>query len=338
MSSMTPDVRRSGVASGLAFALVSATVFGLAGPLARGLLDNGWSAGAAVLARIGIAAVVLAPAAIWVLRGRWALLGANLGVVTVYGLVAVAGIQLAFFYAVTYLEVGVALLIEYTAPVAVVTWMWLRHGQRPGRLTLAGALVAALGLVLVLDVVSGASLDAVGVAWALAAMVGLAVYFVLSASQDNGLPPIVLAEGGLVVGTVVMALAGVVGLVPMTASTAPATYQDVAVPWWLATLGLGVLCAAVAYATGIAAGRRLGSRLASFVGLSEVLAALVFSVLLLAELPGPWQLLGGVLVLAGVLLVRAGEPDPDADLPAAAHLGAADAAVGPEAGVAGSRP
>jgi len=335
---MTPDVRRGGVASGLAFALVSATVFGLAGPLARGLLDNGWSAGAAVLARIGIAAVVLAPAAAWVLRGRWGLLLGNLGVVTVYGLVAVAGIQLAFFYAVTYLEVGVALLIEYTAPVAVVTWMWLRHGQRPGRLTLAGALVAALGLVLVLDVVSGASLDAVGVAWALAAMVGLAVYFVLSASQDNGLPPIVLAEGGLVVGTVVMALAGLVGLVPMTTSTAPATYQGVAVPWWGATLGLGVLCAAVAYATGIAAGRRLGSRLASFVGLSEVLAALVFSVVLLAELPGPWQLLGGVLVLAGVLLVRAGEPDPDVDLPAAAHLGAADTAVGPEAGVAGSRP
>lgn len=315
MSTMTPDVRSGTVAGGLAFALVSATAFGLAGPLARGLLDEGWTAGAAVLVRVGIAALVLAVPVVVVLRGRWGLLRSNVRVVTLYGVAAVAGIQLAFFYAVTYLDVGVALLIEYTAPVAVVLWMWLRHGQRPGRLTLAGAVVAAAGLVLVLDVVSGASLDVVGVAWALAAMLGLAVYFVVSADQDNGLPPIVLAEGGLVVGTVVLGLAGLVGLVPMAASTAPASYAGFELPWWVAALGLGVVCAALAYATGVAAGRRLGSRLASFVGLSEVLAALVFSVLLLAELPGPLQLAGGVLVLAGVLLVRAGEPAAEQALP-----------------------
>ena len=49
------------------------------------------------------------------------------------------------------MQVGPALLIEYTAPAAVVVWLWLRHGQRPGRLTLAGAALAAVGLVLVLD-------------------------------------------------------------------------------------------------------------------------------------------------------------------------------------------
>src|SRR3546814_18824925 len=94
--------------------------------------------------------------------------------VAVYGVVAVAGCQLCYFYAVEHLQVGVALLIEYTAPVAVVVWLWLRHGHRPGRLTLAGALVAAAGLVLVLDVVSGARLSAGGVLWALGALVGAA--------------------------------------------------------------------------------------------------------------------------------------------------------------------
>ena len=37
------------------------------------------------------------------------------------------------------MQVGPALLIEYTAPAAVVVWLWLRHGQRPGPVTLAGA-------------------------------------------------------------------------------------------------------------------------------------------------------------------------------------------------------
>jgi hypothetical protein len=65
--------------------------------------------------------------------------------------------------------------------------------------------------------------------------------------------------------------------------------------------------AALAYTTGIAASRRLGSRLASFVALSEVVMALVFAWLLLDELPLPVQLLGGLLILAGVAVVKMGE-------------------------------
>jgi len=72
-------------------------------------------------------------------------------------------------------------------------------------------------------------------------------------------------------------------------------------------LGLALLAAAFAYATGVAAIRRLGSRLSSFVGLTEVLFAVLFAALLLGQEPGPVQLLGGVVVLAGIVLVRAGE-------------------------------
>ena len=56
----------------------------------------------------------------------------------------------------------------------------------------------------------------------------------------------------------------------------------------------------------------LGSRLASFVALAEVVAALLFGWLLLGQLPGPLQALGGVLVLAGVVVVKLGEPRPAA--------------------------
>ena len=77
--------------------------------------------------------------------------------------------------------------------------------------------------------------------------------------------------------------------------------------WWLPVLGLGLVTAALAYTTGVAAGRLLGSRLASFVALLEVLSAVVFAWLLLGQLPGLVQLAGGVLVLAGVVLVKLGE-------------------------------
>ena len=93
----------------------------------------------------------------------------------------------------------------------------------------------------------------------------------------------------------------------MTASTAAPTYAGHEVPWWLPLAGLGLVSAAAAYTSGIAASRRLGSRLASFVGLLEVVAAVGFAWLLLSQLPSAVQLAGGALILVGVVVVRLGE-------------------------------
>lgn len=307
----TPERAADGsrLASGLGFALLSASAFGMSGALARELLGAGWSAGAIVLVRVGIAALVVVPFGLVALRRRWVLLRRNAGVMLVYGALAVAGAQFCYFSAVQHMQVGPALLIEYTAPAAVVVWLWLRHGQRPGPITLVGAGLAALGLVLVLDLISGADLSLPGVLWALAAMVGAATYFVISADEGNGLPPLVLAAGGLVVGTLTLGLLGLVGLLPMRASTDSVTYAGTTVAWWVPLLVLGVVTAAIAYTAGIAASRRLGSRLASFVALTEVLAGVFFAWLLLDELPRPVQLLGGLLILAGVVFVKLGEKD-----------------------------
>jgi drug/metabolite transporter (DMT)-like permease len=259
------------------------------------------------LVRVGLAAAVLTPFGIAVLGGRWVLLRRNAGLLLAYGAIAVAGAQFCYFSAIQHMQVGPAILIEFTAPAAVVVYLWLRRGQRPGRLTLLGAALAAGGLVLVLDLVSGASLSVPGALWALGAMVGCATYFIISADEDNGLPPLVLAWAGLVVAAVVLAALGVVGVLPMRTSTGIPSYADVDVAWWVPLVLLGLVTAALAYVAGIGAGRRLGSRLASFVALLEVVASVVWAWLLLSELPGSAQLVGGLLILAGVVAVKAGE-------------------------------
>ena len=106
---------RAGLGIGLVLAIGSALSFGLSGPLARGLLDAGWSAGAVVLARLAIASVFIAPLAARALRGRWGALRRHAGLVLVFGAVPVAGTQFAYFSAVQRMDVGPALLIEYTA-------------------------------------------------------------------------------------------------------------------------------------------------------------------------------------------------------------------------------
>ncbi len=301
--------RRPPSLSGLLFALASATSFGMAGPLAKGLLDTGWSAGAVVLVRLGVGAAVVSPMGLVALRGRWGLLRRNAATIVLYGGLAVAGAQFCYFEAVSHMQVGPALMIEFTAPAAVVVWLWLRHAQRPSPVTLLGAGLAALGLALVLDLFSGADLNAAGVLWALGAMLGAASYFLISADRGNGLPPAVLAAGGLVVATAGVALLGAVGLLGMHATRTPTTYAGHAVAWWLPLVVLGLVTSALSYLTGIAAGRRLGSRVASFVGLLEVVAAVGFAWLLLGELPTAVQLVGGLVIMAGVVGVRLGERD-----------------------------
>jgi drug/metabolite transporter (DMT)-like permease len=293
--------------AGFGLALLSAATFGTSGTFAKSLIDAGWSPGAAVTIRISIAALVLAVPAILMLRGRWQVLRRNLRMVTAYGLIAIAGCQVFYFNAVQHLSVGVALLLEYMGVVLVVGWLWLRSGQAPRRLTIAGSVVALLGLVLVLNLIGDTHIDLVGVLWGLGAAVGLAVFFIVSAKSDPELPPLALASGGMTIGAITLGILGVVGALPMHANTDDVTLAGHSVTWLVPVLGLSLIAAALAYVVGIAAARNLGSKLASFVGLTEVLFAVLFAWLFLGELPTALQLVGGVLIVAGVALVRIDE-------------------------------
>ena len=293
---------------GLAIALLSAAAFGLSGSLAHAMLSLGWSPVATVMVRVGGAFVVLAVPCSLLLRrtGRPTL--RQSGRMAAYGVVAIAGAQLCYFSAVQYLSVGVALLLEYLAPVLLIGWFWLREHRRPGLPVIAGALLAMTGLVLVLDLNNGLTLSPLGVAWGLGAAVCLAVYFVLS--QENGrgssVPPLVLTTVGTGVGGAVLAVIGLTGALPLRFGVGDTTLGEQSVPWWLPLLLLIGVTAVLAYLTGIMAVRRLGSSVASFVGLAEVLFAVAFAALLLGQHPAGTQLVGGVLVVAGIAAVQTG--------------------------------
>jgi drug/metabolite transporter (DMT)-like permease len=293
--------------AGLGLALLSSVTFATSGTFARSLIDAGWSANAAVTARVGVAAAVLAVPGAWSLRGRWHVLRRNLGMIGLFGVLAVAGAQACFFNAVRYLPVGVALLLEYLGIILVVGWMWLAHGQRPRRLTILGSAAALLGLFFVLDLIGKGGLHPVGVLWGLGAAVGLATYFVLSARGDSGLPPVALASGGMAVGAVALTALGLLGALPLRVTSSDVYLAGYRMSWVVPVAGLSLVAAVVSYIAGIGAARILGARLSSFVGLTEVMFAVLIAWLVLGELPTVIQLLGGVLIVAGVALVRLDE-------------------------------
>lgn len=301
---MTSNSTTRAGSAGIGFAVASSAAFGTSGAFATSLFDTGWTPGAAVTVRILVAAAVLTLPALVLLRGRWAALRQRGVTVVLFGVFAVATAQVSFYNAVLYVPVGIALLLEYLGIVLVVAWQWVMRGERPGPLTATGAALAVGGLAVVLDIGSAGALDPVGVLWGLAAAVGLAGYFVISAELDDAVPPLAMVWAAMVTGGVALVVVGLTGVLPLAVSTSPVTLAGGQVSWVVPVLGVAVVAAAVPYVAGVAAARRLGARTASFVSLLEVVFAVGFAWLLLGQLPGPRQAAGGAVILAGVVLVR----------------------------------
>lgn len=317
---------------GLLFATGSAFTFGMSGPLAKSLMEAGWSPTAAVAARLAGGALVLATVATivkpdWLREAR-----AHARTVVLYGLVPVAGAQLCYYNAVSHLSVGVALLLEYTAPVLVIGWVWATTKRRPQALTLAGVALAVVGITLVLDVFSGARVDTIGVLWGLGAAICAVCYFMMSdavTADGSGLHAVTLAAGGLVVAAVAIAALGLSGLMPLHFTANDAVIAGTSFSWLVPVLLLGVISTAIAYTLGISGVARLRPSFASLVGLGEVLFAVLAAWLMLGERISATQAVGGAVVLLGLALARQGDrsaavtaaPGPDAGPPEAAVAG-----------------
>lgn len=298
----------SPTSAGLAAAAVSVISFGTSGAFVKPLLTAGWSPAAAVAARVLVAGLVLLPFALAALRDRWHALWLDRWRVLGMGLVAVAFTQLAYFAALQRIPVSTALLVEYLAPLLLVAATWALTRRRPGLTVLAGSALAVGGLVLVIGPGAVQAVDLFGLVSAFGAAIGCAAYFAIGARPGHGLPPVALACAGMLVAAVALLGVGAVGLLPFTATFGEVSLLGAVAPWWAPLLVVAVVGTAVAYATGIAASALLGARLASFVGLLEVVSASVFAWLLLGEELTALQLLGGALILGGIAAVRAERP------------------------------
>jgi drug/metabolite transporter (DMT)-like permease len=302
-------MNRSSTSLGLVIAVIAAATFGLSGALAKPVLESGWSPAAAVTVRVLIGGLALAPVAVMSLRGRWTALWRARWRVLAMALIGVAGTQLAYFAAIERIPVGTAVLIEYLAPLLLVGVAWARTRRRPKSVVLVGSVVALGGLVLVVSPGGSASVDLLGYALALAAMVGCAIYYLVAAQPNDGLPAVALAGFGLLLGGLLLGGIGLSGLVSWRTSTADVSMFGADLPWYLPLLVIGIVATAIAYSTSIAASAMLGSRLASFVGLLEVVAATFYAWLLLGEQLTVPQLFGGLLILTGIVCVRSERTD-----------------------------
>ncbi|GAA4597287.1 EamA family transporter [Planotetraspora phitsanulokensis] len=288
----------------LAIAFVSAVCFGFSGPMAKYLgaagltpLESVWvrMAGSGVLLILALA--IVRPRALRIPRARLPFLVA-------YAVVAVAAVQTLFFLAITRLPVGVALLIEYTSPVIVVLWVRFVRRVRLPRAAYLGALIAVVGLAIVVQVWEGLRLDALGLVIALVAGACCAGYFLMSDSFSDDVDTFGLIAWGMVGSAVVLLPISQPWNIPWEAFGTTVAIGGHSLPVAGAALWLVLVATVIAYFTGVTAVRRLSAAVGATVASLEVIAGAVIAWILLGEHLGAAQIVGGLIVLAGALLAQ----------------------------------
>lgn len=304
---------------GYLYALLAAVLFGANGSVTKITMEAGLTpaqvtefrlVGTALIA--GLVLLVLDRRAFVLPRRQWP-------VMLLLGIVGVALLQATYAAAVQILPVGIALLLEYTAVlmVALVAYFFFKEPVK-ARLWVAIALVL-IGLAVVAQVWAS-TLDALGVALALAAAVCLAVYFLVGERQVARTSPLAVSFWTMSIAAVFWSfVSGWWELSPGILAT-PVDIGGAAgvieVPMALPLAWNVVLGSFAPFLLSLAALRHLPATAAGIVASSEVIFAFAVAWLWLGETLDAVQIIGAAVVLAGIILAQSARAGKviDADL------------------------
>jgi drug/metabolite transporter (DMT)-like permease len=228
----------------------------------------------------------------------------------VYGVLGIALTQVLYFASIERLPIGITLLIEFTAPLLIAVWFRFAW-QHPTKPVVWIALVSALiGLAIVAEAWEGMRLDPLGVAFAVAAMLALAVYYVsadVAMRRPEPRDPVSLTMWGMGAATLFWAIVQPPWMFPFEAfggsmhlfGDAGPQVPAVALTTWMVVLGT-----VVPFSLVVLSMQHLRASQASVVGMTEPIFATAVAWIVLGEALSPIQVAGAAIVLGSVLVAE----------------------------------
>ncbi len=275
----------------------------------------------AMLTTIRVTCTLLVLVAIAALVRRTALrppAGRLLVLVVAHGLIGVAALQWTYFVAIDRLPVGMALLLEYQAPILVALWALLVQRAPVGRGLWLGLALAVVGLAAATEVWEGARFDGLGVAAGLAAAVCFAGYFLLGEAalevRGTDQDPLRVILWSFAVATVVLNL-----VVPITGFDRAGlgervsllgVFDDTRVPLWAVLAWVVLLGTVVPFFAALVALRFVRATTVTVIAMLEPIGVSALGWAWFGESLGPVAVVGCLVVVAGILIAQASRGDP----------------------------
>jgi drug/metabolite transporter (DMT)-like permease len=215
----------------------------------------------------------------------------------VLGAVVVAPQAIMIYLALARLTAGLVVLLLYTFPAMVAIGAVVTRRERPSWRKASAVLVAVVGTALAMLGDGQIEANGAGVAFALGSAFCCALWILIGDRVLQGMPALTVSALISTGAAVTLCAVGVVSNA-VELSFGPAG--------WVAIVGTILFSTVVAFATSLAGMARVGPTVASILLTAEVPLAVTWSILFLGEQLKPMQVVGGVLVVAAVLLLQAG--------------------------------
>jgi drug/metabolite transporter (DMT)-like permease len=230
------------------------------------------------------------------------------GLLVAHGLVGVAGLQWTYFVALDRLPVGMALLLEYQAPLLVA--IWARFVQREhvrGRLWL-GLALAWGGLAAATGIWQGLVFDGLGVAAGIGAALCFAAYFLIGEHGVGLLDPLRVILWSFLCATVALNLVHPVTGTRWDVVAGPAPLlgrlDGLTVPVWLVLAWIVLVGTLLPFGLTLLALRHLSATTVTIVAMLEPIGVSALGWVWFGETLGVVALCGGVAVVAGIVLAQ----------------------------------
>lgn len=300
---------RPNPAIGLGLVVLGASLFTINAGVSRVALRNGVDA--TTLTSLRVTLTFLALLVIAALFRRTALRppsGRKLALVVAHGLIGVAALQWAYFVAIDRLPVGMALLLEYQAPIIVAVYARVVLGEQVRPRLWLGLGLALVGLAAATEVWEGARFDGLGVAAGLGAAVCFAAYFIIGEAGVASLDPLRVILWSFGVATIVINLVSPVtefdaGLLPEQVSLL-GRLDGWSWPLWLVLAWVVVLGTLVPFFAELFALSFVRATTVTVVALLEPIGVSALGWWWFGESLGPIAVVGCLAVVAGILVAQ----------------------------------
>jgi len=300
-----PDNR---VGLGYLMVAVAATLFALNGVVSKVTLSSDMTSLELTQIRATGAAAGLLFFLLLFARRRLRVGRRELAFLVVFGVTGVAFVQWLYFVAIEHLPVGIALLIQFIAPLFIALFAWLVYHEHIRRRIWLALILCLTGLAVVVEVWSGLAFDTVGITAALGGSLALTTYVLMAERERRHRDPVSLSFYGFLFAALFWALVQPLWGFPWStlgdSISLQGRFEEQSAPVWLLVGFVIVVGTMITFSLLTGALRHISATRASIVATLEPVLATVMAWFWLEETFGAAQLVGGAVVLAGIFIAQ----------------------------------
>lgn len=232
----------------------------------------------------------------------------ELPILIVFGVFGFAAVNLLYFLAIERLNVGIALIIEFTAPIWIALWMRFIQRKLISKLMWWGLIVGLTGLVLIAQVWRGLTLDGLGVIFAIMDAFALTLYFLVGEKLVDIKSSEATMAWGLGVSSAFFAIIQPWWSFPFeqlqSVIQLTGRLSQISVPTYFLVFWVIVIGTALPYFLVLTGLRGLSAATTSAIGMSEPVFGGIFAWIFLYENLNFIQIIGAFIVLFGIYLAN----------------------------------